>query len=425
METTGTDQEDGGRKERGLEIAARLKITRQGQGWSVPSQTSSARYTVTGFPAETKLEVARCSCPDHETRMVKCKHIWAVEYVIQRETNPDGSTTVTGSVTVTQTVERKTYPQNWPAYNAAQTTEGDHFQALLRDLVAGLPDPPQQRGRPRASVADAVFCAAFKVYSTMSTRRFMSDLRAAERRGYIAKAPHHSSVFRYLEDSALTPILRDLIERSSKPLSAVEVDFAADSSGFGTSRMERWFDHRFGNDAHARHHDWVKVHIMCGVKTNIVTAVEISGRSAADTRQLPALVETTARNFAIAEVSADKAYGSVRNTDTIARVGGTPFIALKRNATGTDPQASSSWTKMFGYFIYRRDEFMAHYHKRSNVETTFSMIKRKFGDFLRSKTNTAMVNEVLCKVLCHNIVVLIHEMHELGIEPAFQAAPAA
>ena len=47
------------------------------------------------------------------------------------------------------------------------------------------------------------------------------------------------------------------------------------------------------------------------------------------------------------------------------------------------------------------------------------MMKRKFGDSLRSKTDTAMVNETLCKVLCHNLVVLIHEMHELGIEAVF------
>jgi hypothetical protein len=30
-------------------------------------------------------------------------------------------------------------------------------------------------------------------------------------------------------------------------------------------------------------------------------------------------------------------------------------------------------------------------------ESTFSMIKAKFGDYLRSKTDAAMVNEVLCK----------------------------
>ena len=72
-----------------------------------------------------------------------------------------------------------------------------------------------------------------------------------------------------------------------------------------------------------------------------------------------------------------------------------------------------------GLFLYRREEWLQRYHLRSNVESAFSMMKRKFGDFVRSKTDVAMVNETLCKVLAHNLVVLIHEMYELGIEPAF------
>lgn len=129
------------------------------------------------------------------------------------------------------------------------------------------------------------------------------------------------------------------------------------SSRFTSSRLESWFEHRYGNDSAtpARHHTWVKAHIMCGVKTNVVTAIEIHDRNAADVKQLPALVLATARNFAVAEVSADKAYGSARNTDAIANVGGAPFIALKRNATGTSPQATSAWSKMVEYFIYRRE----------------------------------------------------------------------
>jgi hypothetical protein len=38
---------------------------------------------------------------------------------------------------------------------------------------------------------------------------------------------------------------------------------------------------------------------------------------------------------------------------------------------------------------------------------------------VRSKTPVAMVNEVLCKLICHNICVLIQETHELGINVAF------
>ena len=67
---------------------------------------------------------------------------------------------------------------------------------------------------------------------------------------------------------------------------------------------------------------------------------------------------------------------------------------------------------------------MQSYHKRSNVETTFHMIKSKFGDSLRSKTKTAQINEALCKVLCHNICCLIQSMFELNLKPKFWAVAA-
>ena len=104
------------------------------------------------------------------------------------------------------------------------------------------------------------------------------------------------------------------------------------------------------------------------------------------------------------------------NTDAVTKARSTPFIAFKGSATG---KAGGTFEQMFHYFMFQKRAVLAHYHKRSNVESTFSMMKRKFGDWLRSKTDTAMVNETLCKVLCHNLVVLIHEAYELGIDPVF------
>ena len=72
-------------------------------------------------------------------------------------------------------------------------------------------------------------------------------------------------------------------------------------------------------------------------------------------------------------------------------------------------------------FMYQREAFMEHYHKRSNIETAYSMIKGKFGSALRSKSDTGQINEALCKVLAHNICVLVQASHELGIEPVFFA----
>jgi transposase len=74
---------------------------------------------------------------------------------------------------------------------------------------------------------------------------------------------------------------------------------------------------------------------------------------------------------------------------------------------------------MYHLFMHRREEYMEHYHKRSNIETAYSMIKGKFGSALRSKSDVRQINEALCKVLCHNLCVLVQAMPELGIEPAF------
>jgi len=68
---------------------------------------------------------------------------------------------------------------------------------------------------------------------------------------------------------------------------------------------------------------------------------------------------------------------------------------------------------MFHFYSFNQKRFIECYHKRSNVESTFSMIKAKFGDRLRSKTKTAQINEALCKVLAHNICCLIQSIDEL------------
>ena len=81
--------------------------------------------------------------------------------------------------------------------------------------------------------------------------------------------------------------------------------------------------------------------------------------------------------------------------------------------------SSTIWKKTYNYFVYNREDFLQHYHLRSNVESTNNMIKSKFTDLVRSKDETAQINEVFLKVLCHNICVLISSMFELGIQPEF------
>jgi transposase len=219
----------------------------------------------------------------------------------------------------------------------------------------------------------------------------------------------------YLEDETLTPYLQALITQSALPLKAVETDFAVDGSGFSTNQYSRWYDEKYGKEQSER--EWIKAHVMCGVKTNIVTSAEISGGYSHDTNYFAPLVNETAKRFNVKEVSADKAYSNYANMRLVDNKNAVPYIDFKIDASGKGKCAI--WNKMFHYYNLNRAEFMQHYHKRSNVESTFSMIKAKFGGFVRSKLPTAQVNEVLCKILCHNLCCLIQSSYELGIDASF------
>ena len=225
----------------------------------------------------------------------------------------------------------------------------------------------------------------------------------------------------------MTEVLSGLVKVSALPLKAVEVDFAVDSTGFTTTRFERWFDHKWGKERSKR--EWVKLHAMTGVRTNVVTSVEISDWRSHDTNYFRPMLAETAENFSLREVSADKAYSNKANLRAVDALGAVPLIPFKdtpvRQGPGPQlPGMTDAWLRMYHLFSYQRDTFLAHYHKRSNVESTFSMIKRKFGDSLRSKSDVGQMNEVLCKVVAHNLCVLIASIHELGLEvPTFTQAP--
>jgi hypothetical protein len=398
------------REQRGLIIAATCRLHRNDDGtWLVPSQTDSR---LVGYKVD--LEKKTCTCPDHLEGGFTCKHYYAASIVHKRDVLADGTIIETKTLTLT---EKKVYKQNWPAYNTAQATEKRRLQVLLRDLCRVVPErerPAHKRGPKPHSTRDALFAMAFKVYCGLSHRRFSSDLLDAHEKGYIARTIPGMKVALYLEDPYFTPILKELIGYSARPLRTVETDFAIDSSGFGTNKYESYYDHKYG--VTRKKCVWVKTHIASGVRTNIVTAVRILDKDAADCPQFIPLVTETRKHFEINEVSADKAYVSLENFEAVAACGGQAFIQFKSNTTGA---VGGMLEKAFHYFQFNQEEYTAKYHKRSNVESTFSAVKRKFGHMVTSRTETAMTNEVLCKFLCHNLTCLIQEQETLGIVPVF------
>ena len=113
-----------------------------------------------------------------------------------------------------------------------------------------------------------------------------------------------------------------------------------------------------------------------------------------------------------------KAYSSKENLELTVKHNAIPYVPFKARTTG-EPGGSPLWERLWHFYQYNRETFLTHYHKRSNAESTMWMIKSKFDEHIRNKTDEGIVNELYCKVLCHNICVVIQSMYELGIEPTF------
>ena len=397
------------RKERGYEIAKTCQITQKNGIWFVPSQTNPKRV----YQVKLTLTGAECNCEDHIGRGIRCKHAFAVDFIITKTIDEKGTTTITKTI-------RKTYPQDWKAYDQASIQQKGLFLKLLDGLCNTIPEPTYTFGRPKLPLKDMVFSSALKVYTTFSLRRFSTDMKEAQGKGYIEKVPYYSTVARYMESQALTPILNELITTSSLPLKSVESNFGIDSTGFSPSKFSRWFSHKYGKETDRK--IWYKLHVVNGSSTHIITSCEATLQYINDMTQLPALVEDTHKNFDIKELSADKGYLSDLNMMFLDKMGIKSYIPFKSNTTPQEKSKynhSQIWWNAYNYFSMNQSAFLQHYHRRSNTETVMHMVKSKFGDSVRSKTETACINEILLKALCHNICVLIQEMFELGIKPEF------
>jgi hypothetical protein len=152
------------RQLKGLEIAKDKRLKCKGVFWIVPSQLHAGHYLVD--PHENT-----CTCPDHEKRAQPCKHIFAVAYVRHEVRLPDGSMVTTETL-------RATYSQDWPRYNAAQCSEKDTVQALLRGLCEGIVQPLHEgRGRPPLPLSDVVYGAVRRATSASARPRVTSTKR--------------------------------------------------------------------------------------------------------------------------------------------------------------------------------------------------------------------------------------------------------
>jgi transposase len=353
-----------------------------------------------------------CECPDWAERLKPCKHAYAV----------NRSQTPKPAVLVEITTESAGPVRDWRAQDRGQQAEHVLFDELLWDLLGAVDEPTRPVGAPGRKpvpLRTQLFLAAKKVHFGQSCRRvngLMRTVHGPGRGGTLPTVPNYAVPSRLFNREDAGELLLRLIEDSARPLAELEDGgtVAIDSTGFCTTCMGAYCTEKHDP---TRRHRWVKAHLIIGTRTHAVLAVAVTDERGADSPQLiPLLRNVVEAGFKPSALVADKAYQSRAAYAELARLNMDGYIPFRLGSTGQmkgTPMYRRKWLE----FTLKREEFDAKYHRRSNVESVNSAIKRTCGEFLFSKNPEAQFNETLAKILAYNVRVLIHEIYENGIDP--------
>lgn len=306
--------------------------------------------------------------------------------------------------------KRKRWPRDEKLYNKIQETEFLNFFEFVKYLTNYVCKGKRMR--------QTIQCLLiWRKFPSLSVRRARSLLLLFRKIKLIdVDIPCFKTLSNYNENNCLQSILDNLIEESSKPLSIIEHDFATDATGIKTKLFSSWYSIRCQKEITKRDH--LTIHITTGVKSNIVTALNVEIKSGKDNEIFREHVDKTIKNFHAEEFSGDGRYWCKDNCKKVVEVGAKPYFKVWKNWGGKS-RGCMSWKLMNLEFKNNPEEYKKHYHKRSDVESTNHSKKSLHGNSVYSRLPSARINEETLRWINHNINVLNRAKHQWNIIPKF------
>lgn len=164
---------------------------------------------------------------------------------------------------------------------------------------------------------------------------------------------------------------------------------AIDASGFETSHMSYHYANAWNRQDKRKHRSYLKVSIGICTDSQYILSQKIRIGPRNDTIDFEPVLKDVNCKYVVA----DKGYDSKKNRYFVLRdMGAYPHIPY-RKMSGRNYERSGVPLKF--------DEKI--YHQRSKVETVFSVIKRKYGSFILSKSFETQKKEVLIRMIAYNI----------------------
>ena len=304
--------------------------------------------------------------------------------------------------------KRKRWPRDEVLYNTIQENEFLNFFEFVRFLTNKV----CKNKKMKMIIQCLLIWRKFPNFSVRRARGFLLLLKNFKI--ISCDIPCFKTLSNYNGSNSLQIILDNLIEESSKPLAKIEHDFATDATGIRTKLFSSWYSIRCQKEIKKRDH--LTIHITTGVKSNIVTALNVEIKSGKDNIIFREHVDKTAKNFKVNEFSGDGRYWCKDNCRKVTEVGAKPYFLVWKNWSGKS-RGCMPWKLMNLESKNNPEEYGKHYHKRSNVESTNHSKKVLHGNAVYSLLPSARINEETLRWINHNINVLNRAKYEWKINP--------
>lgn len=270
-------------------------------------------------------------------------------------------------------------------------------------------------GAPPANLYDVLMNLSIKHYFGRSLRRSTGLIKLMKRAFMLDfKVLCFKTMDNYLNNPVCKKYFDAIIKYTSNPLQFLEKNFATDKTGERTKTYSSWYSIRCNKEIQKRDH--INVHITTGCELHSVVAIDVLAEKGKDNIIFRKHLKKIRKDFSLNICSGDGAYLSRENCTAVEDAGGKPRFPLKKGLT-KKPKGHPAWKHMLVQAEKDPEIYNSEYHTRSNVECTNSAKKRKFGDTVRCKNDTAKEQESHNTWCAYNFTILSRAYYELGIKP--------
>lgn len=266
--------------------------------------------------------------------------------------------------------------------------------------------------KPNGLPLDDLICSLLirAFYHNFSSRRADYVLEEARQKGFIKYKPAPNTLLHHLQLDELTPVLEQLVGISYLPFVLYDKALAIDTTKMYTEVVLKADEVKKGGGKGKRKRvKWVKLHVVCGVRSLSVTSARVTPWPTREVRYFkPMLEEAASRGTVIRSVLADSGYVSKENCRLVLDgLGADFYLSFKWNNKMSKKGADPDWDAALERYRLREGVDFLPYRERNMVETVHGMIVRRFGRAVRGLTERSQFNECMLKVIGHNLCRLI------------------